>query len=165
MANSGIEFKIAKPSPQLSRFVESFWMVKNTLDTAHETIGLPDGRFDIIFSYSANEPFNAMLMGLGTEPGQHAIPPKMVMCAISFKLLAIEYLLDIKIASLVNNAHSLPIGFWGIKKSDLKDFDNFRKKIAAKMCSLIKPDIDSRKQKLFDLVLFFKRNVVCKRIV
>jgi AraC-like DNA-binding protein len=152
MANSGIEFKIAKPSLQLSDFVESFWMVKNTLDTAHETIGLPDGRFDIIFSYSANEPFNAMLMGLGTEPGQQAIPPKMVMCAVSFKLLAIEYLLDIKVASLVNNAHPLPIGFWGIKKSDLKDFDSFRKKIAAKMCSLIKPDIDSRKQKLFDLV-------------
>ncbi len=82
--NSGIEFKIAKPSSELSDFVESFWMVENTLDTEHETVGLPDGRFDIIFSCSSYEPFNAMLMGLGTEPGQHAIPPKMLMFAVSF---------------------------------------------------------------------------------
>ena len=152
ITESGIEFKIARPSPQLADFVESFWMLKNTSGTAHETVGLPDGRFDIIFSYSSNEPFNVMLMGLGTEPGQHSIPPKIVMFAISFKLLAIEYLLDIKAASLLNTAHPLPTDFWEIKKSDLNDFENFCEKVSAKMLSLIKPDIDSRKQKLFDLI-------------
>jgi len=147
-----IKFKIATPAPQLSDFVESFWMVENTSATAHETVGLPDGRFDIIFSYSPNEPFHAMLMGLGTEPGQHPIPPKIVMFAVSFKLLAIEYLLDIKAASLLNAAHPLPAGFWGISKNDLDDFENFCEKISAKMLSLIKPGIDSRKQKLFELI-------------
>jgi AraC-like DNA-binding protein len=152
IANSGIEFKIARPSPELSGFVESFWMVENTSDKSHETVGLPDGRFDIIFSYSSNEPFDAMLMGLGTEPGQHAIPPKMLMFAVSFKLLAIEYLLDIKAASLLNSVHPLPSGFWEIKKGDLDDFEKFCKKVSAKMLSLIRPDIDPRKQKLFDLI-------------
>jgi len=152
IADSGIEFKIANPSPQLAQFVESFWMVENTSDKAHETVGLPDGRFDIIFSYSSNASFNVMQMGLGTVPEKHAIPPKIVMFAVSFKLLAIEYLLDIKVASLINDAQPLPTGFWGITKNDLDDFELFCKKISAKLLSLIKPDIDSRKQKLFELI-------------
>jgi AraC-like DNA-binding protein len=127
-------------------------MLENKSDVAHETVGLPDGRFDIIFSYSSAEPFHVMLMGLGTEPGQHAIPPQMVMYAVSFKLLAIEYLLDLKVASILNTAHSLPDDFWGITKDDLKDFERFCKKVAAKMLTLIKPDIDTRKQKLFELI-------------
>lgn len=148
----GIEYKIAEPAPALFEFVESFWMLKNTSTEAHETVGLPDGRFDIIFSYSATEPFNAMLMGLGTEPGQHAIAPEIVMFAISFKLLAPEYLLAIKAGSLLNTAYPLPDGFWGITKKDLDDFDNFCKKVSSKMLSLIKPNIDSRKQELFNLI-------------
>ncbi len=148
----GIEFKIAAPSPQLSDFVESFWMLENTSDTAHDTVGLPDGRFDIIFSYSSTEPFHVNLMGLGTEPGQHAIPPKIVLYAVSFKLLAIEYLLDIKAASILNTAYPLPDSFWGIEKEDLNDFEHFCNKLSAKMLSLVKPDIDSRKQKLFELI-------------
>jgi AraC-like DNA-binding protein len=152
ITKNGIDYKVAKPSPQLSDFVESFWMVENTSATAHETVGLPDGRFDIIFSYSSNTPFSALQIGLGTTPEQHAIPPKIVMFAVSFKLLAIEYLLDIKAASLVNAAHPLPTNFWGIKKSDLNDFETFCKKVSAKMISLIKPDIDKRKKKLFELI-------------
>ena len=152
MPLSDIIFKIKEPSPQLSDFVESFWMLENTSEAALDTVGLPDGRFDIIFSYSADEPFDAVLMGLGTEPGEHAIPPKIVMFAVSFKLLAIEYLLDVKVASLLNSAHPLPGGFWGIGKSDLDNFESFCEKVSKKMISLIKPDIDSRKQKLFDLI-------------
>jgi AraC-like DNA-binding protein len=152
MTGSGIKFKVARPSAQLSDFVESFWMVKNTLDTAHNTIGLPDGRFDIIFSFSASEPFHAMLMGLGTVPEQHAIPPKIVMFAVSFKLPAIEYLPELEAAALPNHAHRLPADFWGIKKTDLRDFAHFCEKITAKLSSLIRPRTDYRKQKLFDLI-------------
>ena len=152
ITNSGIEYKIANPTPQLYNFVESFWMLENTSDEVHETVGLPDGRFDIIFSSSPTESFNVMLMGLGTEPMQQTIPPKIIMFAVSFKLLAIEYLLDIKAASILNTAYALPTGFWEIKQSDLNNFENFCAKISGKMLSLIKPDIDSRKQKLFDLI-------------
>lgn len=152
ITDSGIEFKTAQAVPELSDFVESFWMVKNTADSAHEVVGLPDGRFDIIFSYSPVEPFHVMLMGLGTEPGQHAIPAGIVMFAVSFKLLAIEYLLDIKAGSLLNEAHVLPKDFWGIKKDDLSDFEKCCEKVSAKMLSQIKPDIDGRKRKLFELI-------------
>ncbi len=148
----GIEFKILQAPPPLADFVESFWMLENNSNTAHDTVGLPDGRFDIIFSYTAQEAFNITLMGLGTEPGQHFIPPKIVMFAVSFKLLAIEYLLDIKLASFVNTAHPLPTNFWGINKTDLKDFDKFYEKLSIKMISLIKANIDSRKHYLFELI-------------
>jgi hypothetical protein len=152
ITDSGIKFSIAKPTPLLSDFVESLWMLENTSDKAHETIGLPDGRFDIIFSYSITEPYHVMLMGLGTKPGQHSIPPKIVMFAVSFKLLAIEYLLDIKAGSLLNAAYPLPDDFWGITKDDLCNFEGFCKKMSARMLSLIRPNIDSRKKKVFESI-------------
>ncbi|MGZ4088730.1 MAG: helix-turn-helix domain-containing protein, partial [Bacteroidia bacterium] len=137
---------------RLSEFVESIWAIRNYSETAHEIVVLPDGRFDIIFSYSEKEPFMATQMGLGIEPDQTFIPPQTVMFAVSLRLLAIQYLLDVKVASLLNGAQRLPDGFWGISKEDLNDFDAFRKKVSAKMLTLIRPDIDSRKRKLFELI-------------
>jgi AraC-like DNA-binding protein len=152
MSAANIEFKQNLPTSQLSDFVESFWMIENTSNKAHEIVILPDGRFDIIFSYSSNERYNIMQMGLGSQPEQNSIPPKIVMFAVSFKLLAIEYLLNMKAAFLLNEAHPLPNDFWGITKNDLNDFEKFCEKVSAKMLSLIRPGIDSRKHKLFELI-------------
>jgi AraC-like DNA-binding protein len=152
MINNDIQYQAIRPDSSLADFVDSFWMLANHSQTAHEIVILPDGRFDIIFSYSTGKPFNIMQMGLGSQPEQNSIPPKIVMFAVSFKLPAIEYLLDMKAGSLLNNAHSLPADFWGITKNDLGDFESFCKKVSVKMLSLINPDIDSRKQKLFELI-------------
>ncbi len=152
MPGGDITWEIIKPISQLSDFVESFWMLANQSETAHDIVVLPDGRFDIFFSYAANQPYHVTLMGLGSEPDETTIAPKTVMFAISFKLLAIEFMLDIKLASIVNNAHTLPAGFWEITINDLNDFKAFCDKATAKMLTLINPDIDSRKQKLFDLI-------------
>lgn len=149
---TNIIFKIQKPSPPLFDFVESFWMLENAAGQQKEIVVLPDGRFDIIFSYSDEESFRAILRGLDTEPGQHAIPAKQVMFAISFKLLAIEYLLNFKVAAALNGAQILPDNFWDITKEDLADFDSLCGKVVAKMLTLIKPEIDSRKKNLFDLI-------------
>ena len=146
------DYKVIKPVPALADFVESFWMLTNHSETAKEIIILPDGRFDIIFSYSSAEPYQVALIGLSSEAEQTVFPANAVMFAVSFKLLAVEYLLDIKAAALLNTAQSLPVHFWGIGKSDLTDFGSFCEKVSAKMLSLIKPNIDNRKKKLFDLV-------------
>lgn len=151
-ANNDIRRKIIKPEPGLSDFVENFWMLENTLDSAHEIVVLPNGRFDIVFFYSPEQSFHIMRMGLETEPAQAVLPPKAIVFAISFKLLAIEYLLDVKAASILNTADPMPNDFWGITKDDLNDFDQFCEKVSAKMIAQIKPDIDSRKQKLFELI-------------
>ena len=134
------EYKVIKPVPALVDFVESFWMLTNHLETAKEIVVLPDGRFDIIFSYSSAEPYQVALIGLSSEAEQTVFSPKAVMFAVSLKLLAIECLLDIKAAALLNTAHPLPVDFWGIEKSDLTNFDTFCEKVSAKMLSLIKPN-------------------------
>lgn len=152
MENDAIEYNIAEPAAALSDFVESIWMLKNTRPEEKEIILLPDGRFDIIFSYAKNEPFHATLKGLETKSGQAFIPGGTVMFAVSFKLLAIEYLLNFTVASAINDGHHLPTGFWGITKSDLSNFENFCQKITATMTSLVKPGIDNRKKELFDLI-------------
>ena len=147
-----IELRIVKPVPELFHFVESFWMLINHAEKENEIVVLPDGRFDVFFCYTANEPYHVIMRGLDSAPGQNAIPPKTVMFAVSFKLLAIEYLLDIKAASLLNTACYLPVDFWGITVGDLDDFDSFCNKVSAKMLTLIKEKIDARKQKLFELI-------------
>jgi AraC-like DNA-binding protein len=147
-----ITFKTQQPAQELSDFVESFWMLENAAAQQKEIVVLPDGRFDILFSYAAEEPFHAILRGLDTGPGQHVIPAKQVMFAISFKLLAVEYLLDIKAAAELNAARILPDNFWNITKADLNDFEALCNKVSASMLTLIKPDIDSRKKQLFDLI-------------
>lgn len=161
---NNIKYKFLKPEPNLADFVESIWTLENTADTAHEIVVLPNGRFDIIFLSLPNEPYHVVQMGLETEPGQAAIPPKAVMFAISFKLLAIEYLLDMKTASIINTAHLLPTDFWGITKSDLTGFEKFSEKVLAKMLSLIKPNIDPRKQKLFELIYSSKGDLTVKEL-
>jgi AraC-like DNA-binding protein len=147
-----ITLKTVDPAPALADFVESFWMIHNHSDTAREIVVLPDGRFDIIFTMAVNVPFHAVLRGLDTKPDQTVIPPGVTLFAVSFKLPAIEYLLDVKMASLLNDGYPLPAGFWNITRNDLEDFDAFCDKVSAQMLPLIKPGIDSRKKKLFDLI-------------
>ncbi|MEO8255273.1 MAG: DUF6597 domain-containing transcriptional factor [Flavobacterium sp.] len=141
-----IEYKVFKPVPALADFVESFWMLTNHSETEKEIVVLPDGRFDIIFSYSDKAHFNSAFIGLSSGAEQTVFPSKTVMFAVSFKLLAIEYLLDIKTASILNGAQHLPTNFWEITRDDLNNFETFCEKISAKMLALIRPDIDNRKK-------------------
>ncbi|SKA45487.1 AraC-type DNA-binding protein [Chitinophaga eiseniae] len=147
-----MEIKSIPPAKSLTDFVESFWMIRNDAPEEKEIIVLPDGRFDIIFSVGGNEAFHATLRGLDTRPSQAAIPRQITMFAVSFKLLAIEYLLDIKMADMVNEGQQLPDGFWHIVPADLEDFDRFCAKVSATLLRLIKPGIDNRKKELFDLI-------------
>lgn len=152
LADSSIEINYINPVPKLTEYIENIWMLRNASDTEHNIIVLPDGRFDIIFSYSSKQPYHVMLMGLSTKPEPTIITPGLVMFAVSFKLLAIEYLLNLKAGSILNEAQPLPTDFWGITESDLNDFKNFCEKISANLLSLINPDVDNRKQTLFEQI-------------
>ena len=94
MLTDGIEWRTVKPPNELNDFVESFWMLANRTGKEHQIVILPDGRFDIIFSLSGKV-FQTTLKGLDTEPGQATIPANTLFFAVSFKLLAIEYLLTV----------------------------------------------------------------------
>jgi len=152
MASPDIEYTFIKPVPNLSDFVESFWMLINHANTPKEVIVLPDGRVDLIFSYSKSENFHSTLMGIGTAPDQASIDPHTTMFAVSFKLLAVEYVLDLKLSSLLNNASLLPSDYWGITKSDLNDFDTFCRNVSKIIFEIKQDEVDSRKQQLFGLI-------------
>lgn len=87
MTQNEIEYSAIKPVPALVDFVESFWMLTNHSETEKEMVVLPDGRFDIIFSYSNTEPYNVALIGLSSEAEQTIFSSNAVMFAVSFKLL------------------------------------------------------------------------------
>lgn len=152
MQTTDIEWKTMAPPAPLSDFVESFWMIANNTGRHHQVVIIPDGRFDIIFSLENRGGPAVILRGLDTQPSPATIPANTSLFAVSFKLLAIEYLLNEKVDSLLNEGVVLPAGFWGITQHDLKDIEAFAEKVTAQMLSMIKPGIDDRKRQLFQLI-------------
>ncbi len=153
MSESNLKFKLQNPVPQLSDFVESFWMLQNQCDSDKEVIILPDGRIDLFFSQSVSTPFHVTLMGIETQPKYSiTIKPHEIKFAISFKLLAAEYIFQDTVASLLDEAKILPADFWDFNSADINDFELFCEKATQKILSLLPKEIDRRKQKLFDLI-------------
>lgn len=150
--NEHIKYAIVPPLSSLKDFVDFFWMCENDHDEGKEIVVLPDGRIDIAFGYAANEPFNALLMGLGNEPLVSNLPPRSVTFAISFKLPGAEYIINSNAASYVNNVTVLEDGFWGISKKDLTDFGSFQNKVSEIMSNQLARNVDERKLHLFKLI-------------
>jgi AraC-like DNA-binding protein len=147
-----IKYKIIKPEPSLSDFVESFWMLENNSETEKEIVVVPDGRIDIFFSFSATDPFNSIILGIETEPTKTKFAPRTKIFAVSLNLLAVEYVLHSSIAKLLNDAQLLPNDFWNIKEEDLKDFDQFCNKTTIIIKEQLQQNIDIRKRNLFHLI-------------
>lgn len=156
--------KFIEPEESLADFVESIGVFHNPANEPREVVVLPDGRIDLFFSRSATEPFHVTLMGLETEPEQRSVPPQTLNFAISFKPLAVEYILQTSIADFLNGAKDYPKDFWGFNDNDLNDFDAFYKKISAKVKSLIPKEVDERKRKLFNLIHASKGEMTVKEL-
>lgn len=147
-----MEYKIVQPEPDLSDFVERIYMLQNTTTVDKEVVLIPDGRIDIFYILSDSDDFIAKLIGLETQPTTATFPPNSTFIGVSLKLLSVEYVLQTKIADILNSAIKLPINFWDISNTDLNDFEVFRKKVSANIRKNISSNIDERKQKLFNLV-------------
>ncbi|WP_415326093.1 helix-turn-helix domain-containing protein [Chryseobacterium sp. MMS23-Vi53] len=157
-------YQSKKPEASLSHFVESFWMLDNPSEKK-EVILLPDGRIDLIFSQSSIEPFHVVLLGIGTHPEQVIIAEKTKIFAVSFNLLATEYILHQSVSELLNNAEILPSDFWNFNVDDLNDFEKFCEKISIKIKDeLSTQKIDERKVKLFDLIYSSKGSLTVKEL-
>lgn len=152
MVENGIEYQILQPDPELAGFVESFWMLSNRSGEEKEVVVLPDGRFDVFFSYSDTEPFHVSLSGLGSEPSQSTLAPGLVIFAVSFKFLAIEYLLKTPLSAQLNEVNYLPENFWEITAKDLSDLENFTRKVSQQIRNLITKEVDERKRNLAGLI-------------
>jgi AraC-like DNA-binding protein len=152
MAFSDIEYREMPPPAALAAFVESFWMLVNHADTEQPMVLIPDGRIDVFFSHSATAPYQVTLRGLDTRPSAQVVPPRRPVFAISWKLLAAEYLLSVRLADLLESGCQLAPDYLGMSESDLLDFDGFCAKAAIQIEQQLPTEIDARKRKLFDLL-------------
>ncbi|MVN74812.1 helix-turn-helix domain-containing protein [Hymenobacter sp. HMF4947] len=152
MPFSDLDYRVAQPPPALAELVESYWLLLNHSDSEQRVTLVPDGRPDVLFSDSATEPYHVALVGLDSQPSTQIIPPKCRMLAVSWKLLAVEYILPIRIADLLHTGRYLPADYLGITAEDFSDFDGFCAKISAQIMHLLPLELDARKRKLFNLL-------------
>lgn len=150
--DSSFNYKFLKPDKSISDFVESIGMFHNQSDEPKEVVIMPDGRIDLFFTQSAPEPFQIILIGLETFPEQRSIPPHMLTFVISFKPLAVEYILKSPISGFLDSVKELPDNFWGFSADTLNDFDAFYKKASETITKLLPKETDERKRKLFELI-------------
>ena len=162
--NNDIEYKQVKPEESLAGMVDSFWMLRNHSNEPKNVIGLPDGRIDLFFSQSGSDPFQVIVIGVGTQADQAVIAAKTLMFAVSFKLPAVEYILRFPIADIVNKAKEQPTGFWGFHADILHDFEVFCTKAAQQIRTLLPDAMDGRKLSLFDLIYSSKGEMGVKEL-
>lgn len=136
----------------MADFVEHIGMFHNPSDAAKDIVIMPDGRVDLFFLKSGRGPFEVTLIGLETKPEERSIPPNTLAFVISFKPLAVEYILHTSIADILNRGRSLPEGYWNFSDEDLKDMDAFCRKAEEKVRMLMPEEVDERKRALFRLV-------------
>lgn len=154
-----------QPDAELSEFVESYWMLENTEDKKKEVIVLPDGRIDLFFSKSLTEPFHVTLSGVENQANRGIFEPKTIIFAISFKLLAVEFLFNKGLADMLNTVVRLPDGVEGFSEEDLSDFDAFCDKANRLLKSTFaKVDLDNRKQKLFQQIYESRGSLTVKEM-
>ncbi len=144
--------KFVKPDNALADFVESIGMFHNPSEAAKEVVVMPDGRIDLFLWQSPARPFEVILIGLETFPETRSIAPHARAFVISFKPLAVEYILHTAIADILNSAKNLADDFLNFNKDDLTDFDAFYAKASQTITALLPAAVDERKQKLFDLI-------------
>lgn len=149
-------YRSEQSKPYLSDFIESFWMLDNPSGDK-EVVLLPDGRIDVIFSQSAKDPFHSVLLGIGTHPEHIVIAEKTKIFAVSFNLLAAEYIVHESVSDLINGAKNLPSDFWDFSNEDFNDFEKCCRKASEKIQEqLLIQKIDERKRKLFQLIYLSK---------
>lgn len=127
-------------------------MLYNNTDEFKEVVVVPDGRIDLFVTTTPGEPFSVKLLGLGTLPSQVKIAPRCLIFSISFNPLAAEYILERKVASIVNSAATLTQDFWNLAKPDLNSFDAFCLQVTHQLIHKLPLSIDPRKGKLFNFI-------------
>jgi len=159
---TGIEYKELKPSPELSDFVESFWMLTNTTNEEKPVVLVPDGRIDLSFNLS--KPYDLTLLGLESAAGHASIPAQTSMFSVSFKLLSVEYLFDRKFPTLLDAVYSLPTDYFSVTAKDFQNFESFCERLSSEFSKRLNKEIDPRHKKLFDLIYSSKGSMGIQEI-
>jgi AraC-like DNA-binding protein len=146
--------KYVAPENMIGDFVQNFWMLENNSDENIEATVLPDGMIDLFIFKSGIQPLQVALSGLETQPSQVVLDAKTKIFAVSFKLLAVDYILHNSVSGFVNKAEKFSNKFWQFESDDINDFERFCKKVTDKIKSALPQYIDNRKKILFELIYF-----------
>ena len=157
-------YNFIEPDKEIADFVENLGTFQNLSGEAKEVVIIPDGRIDLFFSQSDSEPFHVTLLGLETYPEQRYIAPHITAFVVSFKPIAVEYILNTSIADLLNIGKELSPGFWDFKADDLQNFDLCCLKATQKIKELLPQKTDERKHRLFELVYASKGEMSVKEL-
>ncbi|WP_149914541.1 hypothetical protein [Sphingobacterium cavernae] len=118
------------PDERLSGFVESFLLCANHTDEDKEVIIFPDGRVDIMFSCTHQEPLVAELFNLDKKATRYIFKKQTKLFMVCLTLLGAEYLLGYNGTDFGKDEIRLPAGFWDIYKEDLTSLDSFPYKVS-----------------------------------
>jgi len=143
----------SKSAPKTCKdFVDSFWMLRNVGATAEDLIVFPNGLYDLALRQDRNNNLSLYLLGLETHFKRAKLAPGESIFAISFKPLAMTYILQKDVSNLINNGTPMPNDFWELNSVDLRNFPLFCKKVSEKIVTLLPTEIDLRKKTLFKLI-------------
>ncbi|AZA83196.1 transcriptional regulator [Chryseobacterium lactis] len=162
--NNDFSYHFTEPDKEIADFVESLGTFHNASSESKEVVIIPDGRIDLFFSRSPSEPFHITLLGLETYPEQRQIPSQTTAFVISFKPIAVEYILNTSVADLLNIGKELPNDFWGFKAEDLQDFELCCQHATQKIKALLPEKTDERKRTLFELIYSSKGEMSVKEL-
>ena len=140
------------PDERLSGFVESFLLCANHTDEDKEVIIFPDGRVDIMFSCTDQEPLVAELFNLDKKARRYIFKKQTNLFMVCLTLLGAEYLLGYKGTDFGKDEIRLPADLWDISKEDLTSLDSFAEKVSEKLLEIFPKKMDERKQQLFELI-------------
>ena len=162
---SRIIYEELEPDELLKDFVKRFWKIDNQSEyDKHSTI-LPDGYFDLILKTSDRKLYTLVLTGLYTKEVEVIIPGNSSFFGISFQPLASEYLFYRTIADILDSRVILDAEFWNIDKmpiNSLREWKIYASEIMA--VKVTSKTVDSRKQKLFNLLFQAKGSLTVQEI-
>jgi AraC-like DNA-binding protein len=143
-----------QPDQQLADFVKSYWWFDNTASQSLDFTILPDGCFDLLVHFQGNQLVEVALTGIWTKQVDITIDADMQIFGIRFKLLAVDYIFQQKIAAFCNDEQSLLTDFWEINKTDFTDLPSAIADFNKIMVSILgrQKSINPKKQKLSNLL-------------
>ncbi|MEM6345583.1 MAG: AraC family transcriptional regulator [Bacteroidota bacterium] len=112
------------PSVELADYVHSYWTHQNLSGKPEVMKIFPDSFFKLVILFREGKILDFFMTGLWTESKGFTIPPKASTFGCRLRVLAPEYLLDQKIASLLNETRPLDSTFLSLDDWDLiSDFE------------------------------------------
>lgn len=152
------QYEVLKPPLELTAFIDSFWMVSNQSDQGKDIVVLPDGNIDMIFPIKLNKANTCHINGLEDKASAVQVPANFKIYAVSFKLAAVEYLLNFSIAPYFNKHFVLSDYQVDWQQIDFRNLTLFAESLSKLLMLKVNLKVESRKMKMFDLIYQSKGN-------